>query len=54
VQITLSRTDLTDLHLLQYWNNQTGSWVIPPGTYAVSVGSSSQTTRTDHFTVRKG
>jgi beta-glucosidase len=51
VQITLGRSDLTDLHLLQYWIDRSDGWATASGRYTVSVGSSSQTVRSDHFTV---
>ena len=53
VQITLSRADLADLHLLQYWNERANACVTPHGIYTVSVGQSSRTTLTDHFAVRR-
>jgi beta-glucosidase len=49
VEIRLSRADLTDLHLLEYW---AGEWRTAPGTYRVHVGGSSQTTLSDTFRVR--
>ncbi|WP_164842418.1 fibronectin type III-like domain-contianing protein [Actinoplanes solisilvae] len=41
VDLTLSRDDLADLHLLQYWD---GLWKTAKGTYGIRVGGSSQTT----------
>ncbi|MBG0565393.1 glycoside hydrolase family 3 C-terminal domain-containing protein [Actinoplanes sp. NEAU-A11] len=49
VEIRLSRADLKDLHLLEYW---AGEWRTAPGTYRVHVGGSSQTTLSDTFRVR--
>jgi beta-glucosidase len=51
VQITTSAADLADLHLLQYWNANTGEWTTAKGTYGVSVGTSFDTSLDDQFTI---
>jgi beta-glucosidase len=51
VQITISAADLADLHLLQYWNANTGEWTTAKGTYGVSVGTSFDTSLDDQFTI---
>ena len=51
VEITLSRADLADLHLLQYFDAAAKSWVTAPGTYGVSVGGSSATALSDTFLI---
>jgi beta-glucosidase len=52
VEIDLSRSDLTDLHLLQYFDAGRGGWVTARGTYAFGVGGSSGTLRHDTLYVR--
>jgi beta-glucosidase len=53
VEITLSRADLRDLHLLQYWNADTGQWTTAQGRYEVSVGGSFDSALADDFTVNR-
>ncbi|MEV4347482.1 fibronectin type III-like domain-contianing protein [Actinoplanes sp. NPDC049596] len=38
VEVSLSRSDLNDLHLLQYWDS---TWRTASGVYGVTVGGSS-------------
>ena len=47
VEITLSPTDLEDLHLLDYWDTTLSAWTTTDGTYAVTVGSSFNTVLRD-------
>ncbi|XVV08646.1 beta-glucosidase family protein [Actinoplanes sp. CA-131856] len=51
VEIALSRADLSDLHLLQYWNTARKSWTTAPGTYGISVGGSSDTRTKTSFRI---
>ena len=51
VEITLSRADLADLHLLEYWDAGKKGWVTAPGRYGVQVGGSSVTALSDSFTI---
>lgn len=51
VQITLSPQDLSDLHLLEYWETSAEAWRTAPGTYGISVGGSFDTSISDVFTI---
>ncbi|BEL04778.1 glycoside hydrolase family 3 C-terminal domain-containing protein [Actinoplanes sichuanensis] len=44
VEITLTRADLADLHLLQYYDTSRGDWTTARGTYRIGVGGSSERT----------
>jgi beta-glucosidase len=46
VDLTLSRADLSELRLLQYWD---GSWKTAPGSYGLEVGGSSHTALRSSF-----
>jgi beta-glucosidase len=51
VTVTIDPADVT--HPLSYWNTSTNGWATAPGTYTVSVGSSSRDLpQTDTFKVR--
>jgi len=52
VRVTISREDLEDLHLLQYWDTATEQWATPRGTFEVSVGGSYDTALERTFRVR--
>ncbi|MCV2394203.1 glycoside hydrolase family 3 C-terminal domain-containing protein [Actinotalea sp. M2MS4P-6] len=51
VTITLTRDDLRDLHLLQYYDTEDGAWTTANGVYTVTVGGSIDTTLTDTFRI---
>ena len=51
VEITLSPTDLENLHLLDYWDTTLSAWATTDGTYAVTVGSSFNTVLRETFTI---
>ncbi|MBT0993845.1 glycoside hydrolase family 3 C-terminal domain-containing protein [Cellulomonas sp. DKR-3] len=52
VTISLSRSDLADHHLLQYWDTDDEGWTTAAGRYDVAVGGSSDTSVGTSFTVR--
>jgi beta-glucosidase len=52
VQIRLSREDLAELHLLQYFDSSSGRWSTPSGDFTISVGGSSQADLSQSFAVR--
>ncbi|WP_308442824.1 glycoside hydrolase family 3 C-terminal domain-containing protein [Actinoplanes campanulatus] len=52
VQINLSRSDLAELHLLQYFDATRSDWVTARGTYEFIVGGSSTATLHDTLRVR--
>jgi beta-glucosidase len=52
VQIRLSREDLAELHLLQYFDASNGRWSTPSGDFTISVGGSSQADLSQSFAVR--
>ncbi|GGN59583.1 glycosyl hydrolase [Actinoplanes lobatus] len=52
VQIDLSRADLADLHLLQYYDPARSGWVTARGTYGFTVGGSSTASLHDTLRVR--
>jgi beta-glucosidase len=52
VQITISAADLADLHLLQYWNTDSGRWTTAKGTHTLSVGTSFDTSLQQRFIIR--
>ncbi len=43
VEINLTRADLADLHLLQYWDTSRDAWTTARGSYEFQVGGSSTT-----------
>jgi beta-glucosidase len=51
VQITLSPSDISDLHLLDYWSTARQEWEKAEGTYQVTVGGSFDTAVSDTFTI---
>ncbi|MFC7533035.1 beta-glucosidase [Actinoplanes sp. GCM10030250] len=51
-EIRLTRADLKDLHLLEYWNSAAKDWTTAPGRYTVHLGGSSRTTLTDSFRIK--
>ncbi|GGN10775.1 beta-glucosidase [Actinoplanes campanulatus] len=52
VQIDLRRSDLADLHLLQYHDPARSGWVTARGTYGFTVGGSSAATLHDTLRIR--
>jgi beta-glucosidase len=54
VEIVLSRDDLRDLHLLEFWDTRSGPWRTPDGKYKVTVGGSFDTQLHDTFRVHHG
>lgn len=44
VEITLSRADLADLHLLEHWDSARNDWATARGRYRFDVGGSSSAT----------
>ncbi|WP_062523020.1 beta-glucosidase [Demequina silvatica] len=50
VQVTFTGDDLEDLRLLQYFEEASGEWTTPTGTFTVHVGGSVDTVLEDTFT----
>ena len=52
VEITLDRSDLADLHLLEYWDTGRADWVTAEGRYEFRIGGSSDTAVRDTLHLR--
>ncbi|WP_222195852.1 beta-glucosidase [Modestobacter italicus] len=52
VEIVLTEEDLAELHLLQVWDEDAGSWATPRGRYEVTVGGSIEATERSRFRIR--
>lgn len=53
VTIKISADELADHHLLEYWDDDSSSWVTAKGKYTVSVGGSYDTTASATLTTKK-